>query len=109
MVEPTTLDPPYVPISDSESFGHHDSVIGLEPKEEVAPNTANDTACLEEMDRDLPIYANVKKMCKRFNQSMVVGSAAMETLQKGTPNVRKLPSRSITDGCGHVLMLKRMR
>lgn len=41
--------------------------------EVVAPTTSNDTASLEEMHRALDIHANVKKMCKKFNQSMVLG------------------------------------
>ena len=38
---------------------------------------------LEEMDRALPIHSNVKKMCKRFNQSMAMGSTAMGAPLKG--------------------------
>ena len=85
MLEPTTSDPPYVPLSDSESSRNDESVIGLELEEAAAPTTADETACLEEMDRALPIHANVKKMCNRSKESMVMGSTAMVELLKGNP------------------------
>ena len=62
-LEPTTSDPLYVPLSDSESSGNDECVIGLEPEETAAPTIADDTAFLEEIDRTLPIHVNVKKMC----------------------------------------------
>ena len=86
VMEPTTLGPLYVPIPDSKSSETDDFLICLEAREKVAPVTSNDTTCLEEMDKAMPIHASVKKMYKRFNQSMAKGSVTMGAPPK-TQNV----------------------
>ena len=73
LLEPSTLDPPYVPVPEPESSGTDDSVTCLEGGEEVAPTTADDTACLQETDRAPPTRVKVNKMCKKFSRSMAMG------------------------------------
>ena len=51
------------------------------------------TACLKEMDRALSIHLNVKKICKRFNQSMAMGLAAMGESPKRNPKRLKAANK----------------
>ena len=52
VLEPATLDPLYVPVSDSETTETDDDVMCLDSREEGAPNTHNDFAYMEEIKED---------------------------------------------------------
>ena len=67
LLDPSTLDPPYVAVPEPKSSRTDDSVTCLEGGEEVAPTTADETACLQEMDMAPPTRAKVNKMCKKFS------------------------------------------
>ena len=66
-LEPATSDPLYVPVSDSETTEIDDDVMCLDFREGWAPNTRNDFACVEEMERAQHMCAEVRKMCKNLN------------------------------------------
>ena len=89
LLDLSTSDLPYVMVPKPESFGTDDFVMCLEGGEEVASTTANDTAGLQKTDRALPTYAKVNKMCKKFDQSMVMGSVATEAPLKRNPKCQK--------------------
>ena len=78
-------DPGYVPVPERKSARTDDFITCLEAREEVAPTTANDTAYLGEMDRAPSTRSLLNKMCKRFNQSMAMGSVAMGAQPKRNP------------------------
>ena len=61
-----TSDPLHVPVSDSETTEIDDDVMCLHAREEGAPNTRNDFARVEEMERAWHMCAEVRKMCKKF-------------------------------------------
>ena len=50
-----------------------DDVMCLDSGEEGAPNTCNDFACVEEMERAQPMRLDVRKMCKKFERSLTMG------------------------------------
>lgn len=70
-------------------------MISLEPEEAATLTNSDDTACLKEMDRAPPIHVNVKKMCKRLNQLMVMGSTAMVEPPKRNPRHKKPTSKEL--------------
>ena len=45
-MKPNTPDTPYILVPDSKRFGIDNSIIYLEPREEVAPNARNDVLYL---------------------------------------------------------------
>ena len=45
----------------------------LESREEGAPNTRNDFICIEKMERAQRMCMDVRKMCKKFEGSLVMG------------------------------------
>ena len=51
VLEPATSDLPYFPVSDFETTEIDDDVMCLDSREEGAPNSRNDFACMEEMER----------------------------------------------------------
>ena len=67
------LDPLYVSVSDSETTATDDDVMCLDSGEEGTLNTRNDFAYMEEMKRTQRLCADVRKMCKKFERSLVVG------------------------------------
>ena len=83
--EPSTSDPPYVRVLEPESSGTDDSITCLEGGEEVAPTTAENTACLQETDRAPPTHVKVNKMCKKFNRWMAMLSGAIGAPLKRNP------------------------
>ena len=89
VVEPTTSNPPYVPIQDSKSFGINNFVMCQESGEVEAHTISADTAYLEEIDSVLPIHVDVKKMCRRFNWLTVMGWVATEPPPKRNPKHQK--------------------
>ena len=57
----------------------------LDSGEEVAPTTCNYSASMEEMDRALCIYVNMKNMRMEFDRSMAMGLGTMQAPLKQNP------------------------
>ena len=74
---------------ETESSRTDGSVTCLEGGEEVALTTADDIACLQEMDRAPPTRVKVNKLCKKFNRSMAMGSGETVATPKRDPKRRK--------------------
>ena len=89
LLEPNTLDPPYVPVPEPKSSRTDDSVTCLEGGEEVAPTTSDDIAYLQETDKAPPTLAKVNKMCKKFNLSIAMGSGARDVPRPKIPRREK--------------------
>ena len=51
VVEPTLLDPPYAPVSDSKITRNDDTIMHLNSNGEVIPTTHSDSTFVEEMER----------------------------------------------------------
>ena len=73
MLELATSDPLYVAVSDFETIEIDDNVMCLDSREEGAPNTHNDFACVDEIERAQLMCAEVRKMCKKFERSLAMG------------------------------------
>ena len=72
MLKLATSDPPYVPVSDSESTETDDDVLCLDFGEEGAPNTRIDFTCVEQMERARRMCAEVRKMCQKTERSLAM-------------------------------------
>ena len=90
LLESSTLDSLYILVREPKSFGNGVSVTCLKGGEEVAPTTADDTACLKETDMAPPTRAMVNKMCKKFSQSMAMGSGETGAPPKRNPKCWKV-------------------
>ena len=89
LLEPSSSDLPYVPVAEPKSFRIDDTVTCLESGEEIAPTTAGDTACLQEIDRTPCTHEKVNKMCKKFSRLMAMGSGATGKSPKRNPKCQK--------------------
>ena len=68
-----STDAMYVPRSDSGTTKTDDGVMWLDSGEEGAPNTCNDFACVQKMERAQRMCVDVRKMCKKFERSLAIG------------------------------------
>ena len=66
-------DPLYIQVSDSETIQTDDDAMYLDSREDVNSNTHNDLAYMEETKRTQRVCADVRKMCKKFERSLVMG------------------------------------
>ena len=89
-----------------EPHNNEDAPVG-EEGEEGAPNTRNGFAYMEEMKKTQRVCAKVRKMCKKFERSLVVG---MHWIMRGwrltTPileTMHLLKKHTTTTICGSLL------